>query len=330
MSLLANSLLIIISSLFLSFILVLLLRGVSLKMNFLLCREVPLIGGIAFGVSFALVATVSLYARHFLSQESFAIIIASMVMLGFGVMDDIFEFSVITKFVVQLIAAFFLILFGVRTQIVYIGLLANVLITVFWVLAVTNAVNHLDIMDGLAGCISAFVGMGFLVIALLHHDVDTAIVCAALLGAVFGFLIYNLPPAKVYMGNSGSHFLGFLLASIALTLRYATLENKVALFSPLLMLGMPIFDTAFLILMRIKKSRSIFRKSNDHLAFRFAKKGYSKKKTLILMSAFALFCSVSGVATVHAPAPLAIATIVLVALIGVRTVLFMSKVAVND
>jgi UDP-GlcNAc:undecaprenyl-phosphate/decaprenyl-phosphate GlcNAc-1-phosphate transferase len=316
-------------SFFLTFFLILVFRAVSTKNNILLCKGVPLIGGIAFGIAFALAAFAGLFMQHCLSQESLAIIIASTVMLGFGIMDDIFEFSVISKFAVQLIAAFFLVLCGVKTQIVYLGFAANVVVTIFWVLAVTNAVNHLDIMDGLAGCVSFFMGAAFLVIALLHHDADTAVVCAALIGSVAGFLAFNLPPARGYMGNAGSHFLGFLFASIALTLHYATLENKIALLSPLLIIGMPIFDTAFLIVMRLQKSRSIFRKSNDHLAFRFLKNGYSKKKTLFLMSGFALFCSGSGVLTVHAPLYLAIGTIAAVALIGGWMVIAMGRVAID-
>ena len=97
------------------------------------------------------------------------------------------------------------------------------------------------------------------------------------------------------MGNSGSHFLGFALAAIALIISYAPLERKIALLSPVLILGLPIFDTAFLILARIIKKSLPFKKSNDHLALRFLALGYSKKKALLTMLALCLFFSISGV-----------------------------------
>lgn len=322
-------LVIIAGSFFLTSLFILLLRGASEKNNILCSKGVSLIGGAALGASFAFLSLAGLLAMHALSQQSLAIIIASMVMLGFGIMDDIFELSVAAKFTVQLIAAFFLIFFGVKTQIVYIGTIANIIITVFWVLAVTNAVNHLDIMDGLAGSISFFIGLAFLAIASLNHDVNTAVICSSLIGSIAGFLAFNLPPAQVYMGNAGSHFLGFVFASIALTLQYATLDNKIALLSPLLIIGMPIIDTAFLIIMRLKKSKSIFRKSNDHLALRFLKNGYTKKRALALMSAFALLCSSSGVLTVHAPAHVAVASVTVLVAISAWMMVTMSKVAID-
>jgi UDP-GlcNAc:undecaprenyl-phosphate GlcNAc-1-phosphate transferase len=230
-----------------------------------------------------------------LSQKTMGIIFTSGIMLFFGIVDDWRELSIRTKFLVQIIATSFLIFFGIRTHIIYIGNLLNIIITFVWIIGITNAFNHLDIIDGLAAGSAVIVSLSLFIISLLNHDIATAILALALSGAILSLLIYNLPPARVYMGNAGSHFLGFILAAIALVISYAPLERKMALLSPLLILGLPIFDTAFLIVMRIMKKSLPFKKSNDHLALRLLALGYSKKKALWVMLALSLFFSLCGI-----------------------------------
>ncbi|GAH05852.1 unnamed protein product, partial [marine sediment metagenome] len=118
--------------------------------------------------------------------------------------------------------------------------------TFLWIIGITNAFNHLDILDGLAGGIAVISSAAFFLIALSNANLGVAIPALVLVAVTLSFLRYNLSAAKVYMGNSGSHFLGFTLAAIALGISYAPLERKIALLSPLLILGFPIFDTAFL------------------------------------------------------------------------------------
>lgn len=310
-------------------ILIVVLRKFSLNRRLLLYRGIPLVGGIAMGLSFVLAASVWMSLQHQFSPESLAIIIAALVMLGFGVADDILELSVIAKFVVQFISVAFLISLGVKTDVAYIGPVPNILITLFWVIAITNAVNHLDIMDGLAGSITLIVGLGFLAAALLQNDGAAAVLIASLIGAAAGFVLHNLPPARVYMGNSGSHFLGFALACFALTISFAPQGKTIALLAPLLIAGMPIFDTAFLIFMRLKKSKSAFRKSNDHLALRFLKNGYSKNTTLFLMAAFSALCSVSGIMVMQLPAVWGATVVSLVVVASLVIVVNMSKVVID-
>ena len=131
------------------------------------------------------------------------------------------------------------------------------------------------------------------------------------------------------MGNSGSHFLGFTLAAVALAISYAPLERKIALLSPLLILGFPIFDTAFLILMRAKKGRLIFKKSNDHLALRFLRLGYSKNKTLLFMLILSLFFSLSGVCLSQVSNTLGIVIVALVIIVGLVLTKRMSRVSID-
>ncbi len=171
--------------------------------------------------------------------------------------------------------------------------------------------------------------LAFFVIAFLNGDIEIVILSLVLTVASLSCFIYNFPPAKIYMGNSGSHFLGFTLAAIALGISYAPMERKIALLSPLLILGFPIFDTAFLILMRVRKSRSIFKKSNDHLAWRFLHSGYSKKKALLLIIFLSLFFSLSGVCLSQASNATGIAIIVSVAIVSLLLTKKMGQISID-
>jgi len=281
------------------------------------------------GLSFILSCLVGFSLYGGFSPQVRGIIIASSIMLIFGIIDDWRELSILTKFLVQIIATSLLIFFGVRTQIVYIGNITNIIITFIWMLGMINAFNHLDVIDGLAAGTAIIVSLTLFTISILNGDIKTAILSLSLACASFGFLIYNLPPARIYMGNSGSHFLGFTLAALALIISYAPLERKVALLSPILILGLPIFDTAFLISTRIIKKRLPFKKSNDHLALRFLALGYSKKKSLLIMLTSCLFFSLCGILASQVSNPFGIVIITFVVLLSLILTKKMVKVTVN-
>ena len=288
----------------------------SLRKNILITQGVPLVGGIGLGLSFLGASTIGYFLFGGLSIEFIGVLVSSLAMLILGLRDDLKELSVLGKFLVQILAAAVLICFGVRTHIVYIGAIANIVITFIWILGITNAFNHLDVMDGLAGITTIIVSSAFFVVSVLNADIKVMILSLALIGAAAGFLIYNLPPAKVYMGNSGSHFLGFILAAVALIISYAPMERKAALLSPLLILGFPVFDTFFLILTRTIQKKSAFKKSDDHIALRFLKLGYSKVRILMFMSLLCLFFSICGIAVSQISNLLAIAIVVFAVLVS--------------
>jgi len=257
-------------------------------------QGVPLIGGLGMGAAFFTAIFLCHVLRVPLPAELTGLLSSSFVMLFFGFMDDRRELSVGKKFLVQIIATSLLIAFGVRTRIVLLNEPLNLALSFIWIIGITNAINLLDVMDGLAGSVTLVILLSFAGISFLNNDMGTLIFCLSLAGAVLGFLFFNFPPAKIYMGNSGSHFLGFLLAAISLTVKYATLENQFALLAPLVILGFPVFDTLFLVLMRLKKGQSAFNKSEDHMALRFLKIGLSKGKTLLVMLFWALFFALIG------------------------------------
>lgn len=270
------------------------LRAVTYRNKLLQKEGFSLVGGLSIGLAFFCAVFLGEYVFSGLPREFQGILLASLIMLVFGLLDDVRELSVRIKFLVQIISASILLIFGVRTRIVYIGYFANLIITLIWIIGITNAFNLLDIGDGLAGGAVFIISIAYFVIAFSGGDVSTMIFSLALAGASLGFLIFNYPPAKVYMGNTGSHFLGLCLAACALVIKYATMERKIALLSPLLILGLPIFDTAFVILVRLARGKNPFNKSKDHLYYRFLKSGYSAKKALLVMSGLCLLFSSAG------------------------------------
>jgi UDP-GlcNAc:undecaprenyl-phosphate GlcNAc-1-phosphate transferase len=282
-------------SFLLSVLFLLVAKEVSRRWDFLTSKGIPSIGGISMGLAFfAVFLSIGPSIASF-PKEIQGVLIASVLMLIFGIVDDHVELSVIQKFAVQLIAASVLVGFGVRTDFVYVGDPVNIAVSLLWIIGITNAMNLLDVMDGLAGGTTLLILSGFCAISAMNGDHLTLILSCVLGGTVFGFWVYNVPPAKIYMGNSGSHFLGIVLAAISLTARYATLERPIALLAPILLMGFPILDTLFLILMRMRKGRSAFDKSKDHMALRFLKRGYSKRKTLAVMMGWTLFFVMVGV-----------------------------------
>jgi len=325
---LINYFLIVLSSFLGVMVFIPLLRNLAVKYKILIPQGMPLVGGIAMGLSFVFTCLLWFSLHKGLSQEARGIIVTSFIMLIFGAIDDRRELSVLAKFLVQIIAISLLIFFGIRTQIVYIGNILNIIITFIWVLGISNAFNHLDIIDGLAAGTAIIVSLAFFIISFLHGDMETIILTLGLMGAVFSFLIYNFPPAKVYMGNSGSHFLGFTLATIALVISYAPLQRKIALFSPLLVLGFPIFDTAFLILMRIIKKSLPFKKSNDHLVLRFIALGYSKKRALLIMLVLSIFFSLCGILVSQVSNLFGTVIVIFVVLVSLLLINKMRKVVV--
>lgn len=304
-------------------------KKLAFRYNLLILDQIPLVGGISMGLSFILVSLgIFLFYRN-LSSHLIGIFISSLIILVSGIFDDKKELSVPAKLLAQIISVSILILFGIRTHIIYIGDFLNIVITFIWVIGITNAFNLLDIMDGLAAGIALIISLSFAAISFLSGDINALILSLALAGAILAFLSYNLPPAKIYMGNSGSHFLGLALASVALMISYASMQTKVALLTPLLILGFPILDTAFLILMRVSKKKIPFNKSNDHLALRFLALGYSKKKVLLIMLFLGLLFAVSGVIVSQASDLLSIIIIIFVLLAGIVLLKKMSRVAVH-
>lgn len=306
-------------SLFLSIVIILLGKK-FFKNRALISKGIPIVGGLSIGLPCFLAGALVLYLSGCLAKELTGILTSSLLMFIFGVIDDRYELSVKAKIATQAAAICLLILQGVQTRIVYIGDIPNIAITFIWIIGITNAFNHLDIMDGLAGLVAFVANLAFFITGYVNGNMLVIVLTLALGGALISFLVFNFPPAKIYMGNSGSHFLGFVLASMALVNSYAPLERPLALLTPLFILGLPILDTCFLIIIRIRQKRSPFRKSDDHLAIRLLKSGYSKKKILLIMFLITAVFSLLGLVLSRVLNLLTLLPVLIIIFIGVSII----------
>ncbi|MDO8602978.1 MAG: MraY family glycosyltransferase [Candidatus Omnitrophota bacterium] len=253
----------------------------------------PCIGGAGIYMAFLAAVLTSLFFIKLPAVKLSGIILSSSVILLLGLIDDIKDLRPMLKISGELLGIGVLIFFGFFTKIAFLPGWANILITTAWLLFITNAFNLLDIMDGLTSGLVIIVSLSLLIVAFINKDIFSCVILAALIGAHAGFLRYNYPPASVYMGDTGSLFSGFLLAMVAINISYAPIERQIALFTPILAMSLPIYDTLFLIVMRIKKKKPIFNKTRDHFVLRLVTMGCSIKKSIWIMYFFSVLLALS-------------------------------------
>ena len=257
-------------------------------------RPTAMLGGIAIAAGTgAGVLAWALVSAHW-SLEAAAVAISAALMLAIGLVDDLVRLRPQLKFSCQLLAAVGLVATG-ATLALTPWHLVNVLATVFWFIALTNAFNLLDNMDGVAAGVAAiaatFLGLTFAFQSAWLH----AAVAWALAGAALGFLRYNFPPASIFMGDTGSLFIGALLAGLVITSPASVSGNLVAvLFVPLAIMAVPIVDTALVTVTRTLASRSIAQGGRDHSTHRLVALGLAERQVALLLYGFAVVGGVIG------------------------------------
>lgn len=254
-------------------------------------RPIPYLGGVVLFVSFIfplLLWKIFVYP-DFTIKGITGISIGATIIFLVGLIDDLKKLSVYTKFLVEIIVAFLLILVNIKIEFIKPEIFGYIL-TILWIVGITNSLNIIDIMDGLAGGVVFISSITFFIISIIGFKVFSPIIALALAGSTLGFLVYNFSPAKIFMGDAGSLFLGFVLASLSLTESYSGV-NKFAVLSPLLILIVPIFDTIFVMFVRFKKGISVFKGSPDHFPIRLTKLGLSRKKVVLIIYVISIiFC----------------------------------------
>lgn len=246
---------------------------------------IPRMGGLAIYVGFVVAVLSSIH----LSQEIIGLLVGGTVILIVGIVDDMVQLSAKVKLFGQIVAAAVLILFDIRIDwltnpfgdMVYVEYL-SIPITLFWVVALTNTVNLIDGLDGLAAGVSTIAAVTILLVALQQNSFIVAVLTAALAGSAFGFLQHNFNPAKIFMGDTGSMFLGYMLAAISV-LGAVKSAATIALIVPIVALGLPIMDTAFAIIRRYSNGQPIFKPDKGHLHHRLLEMGLSQKQAVLLM-----------------------------------------------
>jgi UDP-GlcNAc:undecaprenyl-phosphate GlcNAc-1-phosphate transferase len=239
--------------------------------------KIPRLGGIGIALAFLFTSTILLVLQAPLYDafndqfEVWPILLSGSMMFLLGLMDDLFDLRAMYKLLVQIFAALILIVFGFRFKVIivpwgdglfHLGLLSYPL-TFLWIIGITNAVNLIDGLDGLAGGISLISAITFGVFFWARGLLLSAEICMAIAGAVGGFLIFNLPPAKVFMGDSGSLFLGFSLAMLPLLGQNET-GAEIGLISAATTLSIPILDTLMAMYRRKRAGKPFFSADKNH------------------------------------------------------------------
>jgi UDP-GlcNAc:undecaprenyl-phosphate GlcNAc-1-phosphate transferase len=292
----------------------------------------PYLGGLAVFEAVALALIGLRFFTHFPTgtlRSLRAVLVGGGFVAAVGLVDDMkaggLDFR--WKFFFQVVGALILVAFDIRIHFIHPDWLA-VLFTVLWVVAVTNAFNLIDIMDGLSASQALTASLGFLFVAMPGEELYVNLTATALAGACLGFLPYNLSRSrKIFMGDAGSLFLGFTLAAVSMGMSY-TRENDLGVLSPILILGFPLYDTFFVSTLRIVQGKSPFLGSKDHLALKLRALGIPPEGIVGLMAAVATLGSVAAFLAVRAPAIVSVFLLSAFAVVGLYAVLRLHKVKV--
>ena len=265
-------------------------------------KAIPRSGGIAVFFSFFIAYLFIEKTYNPFTDNIFLYLFISLFMIFIlGILDDFMDLKAKTKFVFQILIALFYTLnvhciteihFPFFNEPIFLGFL-SIPFTVIWIVAITNAFNLIDGLDGLSSGLAAISAFTFFIVSLNLDNVIVSILAIILAGTLCGFLFFNSNPAKIFLGDSGSLFIGFLLASISvLELKQVAVTSFV---TPILIFFIPISDTVYAIIRRKLKGEPIFQADKDHLHHGFLRLGFSQRKTVLLIYLFTLILSLGAI-----------------------------------
>lgn len=255
-------------------------------------HAMPLLGGV--GIFLALFIGImsqwDVIGTSSISNQVIAMLAGATALLILGLVDDKIGMGPDIKLLGQFVAAMIFYKSGFRVT--FLGnYYLNLIFTYIWIIGMTNAFNLLDNMNGLSAGIAIIASFFFGVISWMNGQGMISIVSFCLCGSCLGFLRYNFPKAKIFMGDAGSLIIGFMLSTIAISGRWKTCAISVSMAVPLLILAYPIFDTTLVTVMRILERRSVFQGGKDHSSHRLALMGFRAKNTVLLVY---LICFILG------------------------------------
>jgi UDP-GlcNAc:undecaprenyl-phosphate GlcNAc-1-phosphate transferase len=263
-------------------------------------EPMPLMGGLAIYIAFI----VSCFIFLPMNKTFLSIIIGGTLILISGIIDDIKDLSPKGKLIFQIAASLILILGDVKIDVITNPFVnsdsvihlngLSIPITIFWVVGVTNTLNLIDGLDGLAAGISTIASLTFVFVAKELNYIPIMIISAIVAGASFGFLSYNFHPARIFMGDTGALLLGFILAAISIEGVMKSVA-AIAVIVPLIILGLPIFDTTLAIFRRFLNGKSIAEADRGHLHHKLLERGYSQQKTVLILYAISLVFSLMAI-----------------------------------
>lgn len=255
-------------------------------------KAMPRMGGLSFIIGFFVSIIYSLATTDIAATTSlWGVFIGLALVASIGFLDDVYHLKAWHKLLVQVIAAILVIISGLRICYINVPFLSmyglndvlSIIITFCWIIGVTNALNLIDGLDGLASGVSAISTLSLTVVFILNGAGELPILLAvALLGGLIGFLPFNFNPAKTFMGDIGSNFLGFLLATVSM-LGMAKTYALMTIIVPVVILGLPIFDTMFAICRRLLHHKSIMQADRGHIHHRLIDAGLSQKQAVLIL-----------------------------------------------
>lgn len=265
-------------------------------------RVMPRMGGVAIYVAYALAYIAVVYFTDAVATNvGYALLLGGAIIVFTGVLDDLYDLSPKKKFVGQLLAAITAIYFGLRVQYISLPFLEEPLyvgwwgipLTIIWIVGITNAVNLIDGLDGLASGVSGIAAFALFMVSVSIGNTMLALISITLVGTIIGFLAFNFHPAKIFMGDSGSLFLGFFLSTFSLLeLKQATF---VSLVIPLLILAVPISDTLYAVIRRKLNKKPISVADKNHLHHRLLVVGLSHRQAVLVIYLISGIFAILGV-----------------------------------
>lgn len=296
-------------SFFVSFLLTPICRFVAIKLKILdhpisdiKTHKIPTpyLGGLAIAISFYLSMFLVRIKTHFPTGTLYSlrgIIFGGLIIILIGLIDDLkykgIHFT--TKFLGEIIAGIILIYYGIKINFVSPEWFA-LLVTFLWIVGITNAFNLVDVMDGLSSGVSIIASLGlFFVTKYIEEEIYVSYAVLVLAGACLGFLPYNISNKyKIFMGDTGALFLGFVLSALTLGGKYSS-NNQLGVLSPVIILLIPIYETFLISILRLTRGQSPFIGSKDHFSLRLLSMGISKWKVLIVSYISAICLSIIGI-----------------------------------
>ncbi len=262
-------------------------------------KPMPLAGGWVVGLSvlFLVMGSESIH-----SPKVWSILIPSGIVFLFGIWDDARGASAPIKLTGQTIASLIVIILGNQVQLFDPKFqLLNIVITLLWIVGITNAFNFVDSMDGLATGLAGLAAAFFMLATFDAEQIDLSLFSAVLLGACIGIYFFNASPAHLFLGDSGSQWLGFCLASLAIAYNPQGFLRTQSWFVPILLVGVPIFDTCLVVFSRLRRGKPVYRAHFDHTYHRLVSFGMNSNRAVLLMHLVALFLGCLAFITITLP-----------------------------
>ena len=299
-------------------------------------EPIPLLGGIAIFAGFTV--SVACFASA-IDSELLGVLIGSLIMVITGAIDDKYDLSPIVKLSAQIVAAGVAIAFGVRLRIfMYPFHVGNTFIdlsylsvpaTFLWIILMTNAINLIDGLDGLAVSVSGISAAALIFLGIVQKYTIVAVPLAAVVGGCAGFFPYNRHPAQIFMGDSGALFLGYILSTLSV-IGFFRFYSPITYVVPVIVLGVPIFDTSFAIIRRIINHKGIMTADRDHLHHRLIDMGFKHREVVTILAMLSAMLSMFAIVMASRGIKRSLVILVFMAVFAVSIRIYKKNKSVSD